>query len=60
MFARTLISATFLGVAPVVFPATPQDSKIDAGLDGAAKFFPVFVRMSDQLFGGAGDYENFL
>jgi subtilisin family serine protease len=35
------------------------DAKIDAGLDDQERTYPVFVRMADQLLGGAGDFERF-
>ena len=39
--------------------ATADESRIDAGLDDVDKSYPVFVRMTDQLIRGAGDYEKF-
>jgi subtilisin family serine protease len=39
--------------------ATDEESRIDTGLDDAEKSYPVFIRMTDQLLRGAGDYEKF-
>ncbi len=36
----------------------PTD-KVDDGLGAPDRMYPVFVRMTDQLFCGAGDYEEF-
>ena len=37
----------------------PADGKIDEGLDDARQVDPVFVRMTDQLIGGQGEYDRF-
>lgn len=39
--------------------AEANDAKFDADLKDADRSYPVFVRMSDQLIGKAGDYEKF-
>lgn len=39
--------------------AMADDSKLDADLEDADRLYPVFVRMTDQLIGKAGDYEKF-
>lgn len=44
----------------LVFPAAVDaEEKLDDGLDDADQTYAVFVRMTDQLFQGSGDYERF-
>ena len=62
--SRRLPLAALLALAPAALAqtATPDDAaagKLDDGLITARGHAPVFVRMSDQLFATAFDYERF-
>jgi subtilisin family serine protease len=59
--ARTswLFTIVTLSTAIQAAAADPIDSKIDTGLDGSERTYPVFVRMTDQLLGASGDYDRF-
>lgn len=39
--------------------ATAAADKLDSGIDNDDRFRPVFIRMTDQLIRGAGEYEAF-
>ncbi len=57
--AATLLCSTAFASSPAMTADADVDSKIDAGLDQPDRTYPVFVRMTDQLIRGAGDYERF-
>lgn len=64
MFDKVVLClACWLVAAPLAAAEPSQDiaAKLDQGLDGdTEQVFPVFVRMSDQLFRGGGEYEAFI
>ena len=71
LFLLSVLSAFVATVSPVLQSAKADESKssandnspavgkLDDGLDDAERTYPVFVRMTDQLLGGRGDYERF-
>ena len=59
--ARIVLLAILLILVPASYGADePVRGKIDRDIgSGLKKTYPVFVRMTDQLLGGSGDYERF-
>jgi subtilisin family serine protease len=54
-----LLAALLTMATPVRSADNPVADKIDVGIDDGERSYPVFVRMTDQLIGGRGEYERF-
>src|SRR5438105_803644 len=58
-FLTTLFCLAALALAPALRCHARADAKLDETLDLRGSFQPVFVRLDDQLFRGAGEFEAF-
>jgi hypothetical protein len=58
-FPRAVLGLMVLLLSAGSAPSAEQQPKIDPALLGRIPHFPIFVRMTDQLIGQAGEYEKF-